>query len=170
MFEQRREDRSFCHFNLSRKKFPRLSKLLNVRTPDLFDPDFLHFSYQSCQIMRARSGRIIIFLLKWLDFLSIASSFSLSIFLFFKGTSFSSRINFSGAPRIHSSLSSCSFLSDLLTKRLLSSGKERSRDDCFIICNWARAYSRDVSSEPAAKKDAVRHFLPVAAEIMKRRQ
>lgn len=136
MFEQRREDRSLCHFNLSRKKFLRLSKLLNVRTftRDLFDSDFSHLSCQSYQIMRAQSGRIIISLLKGLDSLSIASSFSLSIlFLPFKGTSFLSWINFSGAPRIHSSLSSYILSCQIYKKTpLVSSGEERSRDDCFI--------------------------------------
>lgn len=139
MFEQRREDRSLCYFNLSRKKFPQVSKLLNVQTftRNLFDPDFLpmggtHLSCQFCQIMRARSGRIIISLVKGPDFFSIASSFFLSIlFPPFEETSSPSRINFSGAPRVHSSLSSYSFMSDPLTKRLLSYQAER-RDRAMI--------------------------------------
>lgn len=144
MFEQKREDRYLCYFNL-RKNLPQVSsvlKLLNVRTftRDLFDPDFssmeLYLVSQAGLNNHFPLQRLIPF-----------SPFSV-LFLFVDPfdvdeTSSPSWINFSDtsdARQVHSSLSSYFSLSDLLTKKTPRI-KRRGEAERWLLYNLLRSES-----------------------------
>jgi len=157
MFEQKREDRYLCYFNLW-KNLPQVSsvlKLLNVRTftRNLFDPDFSsmelylvsqtglnnHFPLQ--RLIPFPSFNVLFF---FVDPLTSTRR------LFRHGLIFQTRRTRRRFTRVSRLIFPCQ---TYLQKRLpVSSEEERSSDDCFIICCGAKAYSRDVSPESATKK------------------